>query len=613
VLLVLLSLALLVRGRSSAGGLALGLGTVLKLVPVIYTPIVMLFSKAKWRFLLLFAVSVGGAIFLPFLLLGWSPSGFFFSMASQAVNIRDAPAVGGLTIFSVFELINMAFPDKVPPILLTALSFLWIPALGIFYLKLYWPLLTGGARSLGGKTFRGTHRQFALSEILRLLIIASLIFLLTRPWVSEGTVLYLVSLMLIDVTLFHSDRRRLFTATWVLALLFLVTNNTLLIRFVSPITGAALPLDLAINNGAITGPIRLAMKLLFSFGFYFAMLRALQLYGWKVRGQSAAQSPTLGKAPDISQKRITVGICAHNEQENIGRLLDGLKGEELGAGARLLEVIVVSSGSTDGTDSIVRGRAESFKKISLITEPERTGKSNAQNVILRQARGNIVVMISADSTLKPGALGRLVGAFEGDVGGAKARAVPLNEEGGIVNFASRFIWELLHQTNLYLGSKGRLNSLGGDMMALRAGIVDAIPEDVVNDDAYLGAVVRENGFQIAYVPDAILYIRGPSTVGDFLRQRSRVLYGHQQLSSQFGVRPSVFENVMLSEPVNAAGVFIKTCSRFSPQQLLKIPFVLALELVAQFRSRADKQNYILWDMVKTSKEKIHDGREVVGP
>jgi biofilm PGA synthesis N-glycosyltransferase PgaC len=607
VLLVLLSLALMAKGRSSGVGLALGLGSVLKLVPVIYAPVAFLFSRSKLRFAALFAASVAAAILLPFLLLGWSPTGFLFSMASQAVNIRDAPAVGGLTVFGAFEVINMVFPDRVPELLLTALSFLWIPALGVFYLRLCWPWLRG----MAGRA--KTSWQFSLEEALRLLIIATLIFLLTRPWVSEGTVLYLVSLMLIDVALFHGGRRGLFTALWVLALLFLVVNNTLLIRFATPLWGGALQLDLAINNGAVTGPIRLAAKLLLSFGFYSAALVALRVYWRGTGGQPAVWQVAPAKDVDLTTKKVTVGICAHNEEGNIGELLDSIKAEELGGDARLVEVIVVSSGSTDGTNAIVRGRAESFGKVSLIAEPERTGKSSAQNVILRQARGNVIVMISADSVIKPGALGRLVGAVGGDVGAAKARAVPLNEEGGIANFASRFIWELLHQTNLYLGFRGMVNSLGGDMVAMRAGIVGSIPADVVNDDAYLGAVVRGSGFQIAYVPDSVLYIRGPSTVGDFLRQRSRVLYGHRQLSGRYGIRPNVFENIMLGDPVSAAGIFVKACSRFSLGLRLQVPLVMVLELAAQLESRVGKRDYVLWDMVSTSKRRITGGEEAARP
>ncbi|MDD1775835.1 MAG: glycosyltransferase [Candidatus Methanomethylicus sp.] len=605
VMLSLASLSYFIKGRSAASGSFIGLGAVLKLIPVIYMPILLLYSKSRIKFAALFTIIVSLIILAPFLLLGWSPIGFLFSMASQAVNIREAPAVGGLTIFSLFEPIFMIFPERVPPIILTGLSFLWVPALGAFYLKLYWPVLKGLPGTLLHRNANGSAKKVSLRGILRLLIISNLIFLLTRPWISEGTVLYLISLMLIDIVLFHREREKLFTAIWVLALMFLIANNTLLLRFASPITDAVVQVDLAINNGPITGPIRMVIRLALSVSFYIASILALQAY-------ARPSKPNLQNPPDLSlnlspgPKKVTVGICAHNEQENIGRLLDSLKAQKLEGDFSLQEIIVVSSGSTDDTNAIVSKKAQSFRKIKLVTEPERTGKSNAQNLILQRAKGGILVLVSADSVLRNRALEKLLNSFEGNVGGVIARAVPLNENRGIVNFASRFIWELLNQTNLHLDSIGKLNSLGSDMLALRAGIVDAIPEYIVNDDAYLGTVVREKGFRIAYAKDSILYIRGPSTVSDFFKQRSRVLYGHQQINSLYGVKPNIFENLMLTQPFEAMKIFILTCSRFG-LGIYRLPFVLTLEAVSQIIYRTSKkQNYILWDMVNTSKREIPD-------
>ena len=49
----------------------------------------------------------------------------------------------------------------------------------------------------------------------------------------------------------------------------------------------------------------------------------------------------------------TVGIFAHNEEANIAQLLQIMLEQELKK-VEIREIIVVSSGSTDQTDSIVR-------------------------------------------------------------------------------------------------------------------------------------------------------------------------------------------------------------------------------------------------------------------
>jgi biofilm PGA synthesis N-glycosyltransferase PgaC len=58
---------------------------------------------------------------------------------------------------------------------------------------------------------------------------------------------------------------------------------------------------------------------------------------------------------------------------------------------------VVSSGSTDRTDEIVQKLAEKDARIKLISEKERKGKAHALNLLLRKAKGEILVVVSADT------------------------------------------------------------------------------------------------------------------------------------------------------------------------------------------------------------------------
>jgi len=69
---------------------------------------------------------------------------------------------------------------------------------------------------------------------------------------------------------------------------------------------------------------------------------------------------------------VSIGICAYNEEKNIGRLLDRLlKEKKL---YTLKEIIVVASGCTDGTEGIVKQYTSKCEKINLIVERGRKGK-----------------------------------------------------------------------------------------------------------------------------------------------------------------------------------------------------------------------------------------------
>src|SRR5216117_323976 len=71
---------------------------------------------------------------------------------------------------------------------------------------------------------------------------------------------------------------------------------------------------------------------------------------------------------------VSVGICAHNEGQNIGNVVGAVLREPL-----VDELIVVASGCTDSTIE----RLESFEadhRLRVIVEPERTGKTPAFNI-----------------------------------------------------------------------------------------------------------------------------------------------------------------------------------------------------------------------------------------
>ena len=72
---------------------------------------------------------------------------------------------------------------------------------------------------------------------------------------------------------------------------------------------------------------------------------------------------------------ITVTICAYNEEQAIGGAIDHVL--DLDYPADRLHLLVVSDGSTDGTDEIVRSYAD--RGVELLRLETRGGKTAAEN------------------------------------------------------------------------------------------------------------------------------------------------------------------------------------------------------------------------------------------
>jgi hypothetical protein len=83
------------------------------------------------------------------------------------------------------------------------------------------------------------------------------VFLLLRWGLNEQYMLYLFAPLLVDVLVYHRERRALFATLSVLCLTFLVINNTLLVPFLSPLGPQYEAWTYAANNAPFWDPLRL--------------------------------------------------------------------------------------------------------------------------------------------------------------------------------------------------------------------------------------------------------------------------------------------------------------------------------------------------------------------
>jgi cellulose synthase/poly-beta-1,6-N-acetylglucosamine synthase-like glycosyltransferase len=143
----------------------------------------------------------------------------------------------------------------------------------------------------------------------------------------------------------------------------------------------------------------------------FWVAAALLAYVWVgyplllrlLRGRRRPVSPSTSE----TMPRLSVIVAAYNEAGCISAKLDGTLGQ--GYPAQRLEVIVVSDGSTDGTDAIVRAHPD--RRVRLVRQDPRAGKSAALNRGVAAARGDVLVFTDANALFGPGALAALAAPF----------------------------------------------------------------------------------------------------------------------------------------------------------------------------------------------------------
>src|SRR5439155_9496296 len=114
----------------------------------------------------------------------------------------------------------------------------------------------------------------------------------------------------------------------------------------------------------------------------------------------------------IGAKTLTcsVGIMAYNEEANIAIAIDAILRQRL-ASVHIKELIVVASGCTDATPSIVADIATREPRLRLIVQERREGKASAINVFIAAARSPVLLMVGADVMVKEGTIDALLTHF----------------------------------------------------------------------------------------------------------------------------------------------------------------------------------------------------------
>lgn len=222
-----------------------------------------------------------------------------------------------------------------------------------------------------------------------------------------------------------------------------------------------------------------------------------------------------------------VGVMAHDEEANVVTALRSVL-SQTGAHVSGLRVVVVASGCADATVPRAREVAAADSRVLVIVQPRREGKASAINLFLQEAQGHpVLVLAGADTRLEPGTLEALVAPFDdAGVGMTGGRPVPVNSPDTLLGRVVRLQWDL-HD------AVARLEPKLGELVAFRPPAAPLDPATAV-DEASLEAEFLRSGLRRVYVPEARVAMKGPTTVGDFLRQRRRIHAGHLRLRRATG-------------------------------------------------------------------------------
>jgi len=203
---------------------------------------------------------------------------------------------------------------------------------------------------------------------------------------------------------------------------------------------------------------------------------------------------------ELRDRTVTVLLAVYNGEKWIRAKLESIL--QLDYPRDLVEILVISDGSTDHTDAI----AAEFQTqgVSLLRVPHG-GKAAALNAGIARAAGDILFFTDVRQRLAPGTLRHLVACL-GDpgVGGASGQMVFV--EGGRGGEADvGHYWRFEKWLRDKLTAVDSLLVATGCIYALRRELARPLPAGALIDDAYLPLAAVLQGYRFVFERQAIAY------------------------------------------------------------------------------------------------------------
>jgi cellulose synthase/poly-beta-1,6-N-acetylglucosamine synthase-like glycosyltransferase len=222
---------------------------------------------------------------------------------------------------------------------------------------------------------------------------------------------------------------------------------------------------------------------------------------------------------------ITVVITAYKEPRTIGKAIEQILKNKI---TEDYELIVMAP--DEETLNAARKYLKYSKKIKILKD-EGKGKPAALNMFFKKAKGRIIILTDGDVHIKENAIPFLLKKFEDPrVGAVTGRPISTNDRKTMLGFWSHLLTDAAHHTRERRIKDGKMIVCSGYLYAIRAGIIESIPEDALSDDAVISHMIFEKGYITHYSPDAEVYIKYPDNFKDWIKQKKRSAGGYNQLA-----------------------------------------------------------------------------------
>jgi len=227
------------------------------------------------------------------------------------------------------------------------------------------------------------------------------------------------------------------------------------------------------------------------------------------------------------QPFVSIVMVVRNEDRKLRSKLNNLL--ELDYPQQLTELVVVSDGSTDGTEAILHEYARQ-PQVQVVLNQLPQGKASGLNDALKVAKGEIVIFTDARQKIEAGALRALVENFaDPQVGGVSGELMLGDPDAGENRQGMGLYWQIEKKVRELESATGSMVGATGAFYGVRRELVVSVPPEILLDDVYIPMLVVRAGKRVVFERRARAWDVADQGAGREFARKVRTLSGNYQL------------------------------------------------------------------------------------
>ncbi len=215
---------------------------------------------------------------------------------------------------------------------------------------------------------------------------------------------------------------------------------------------------------------------------------------------------------------VSILVPCYNEEKHIEECIASI----LRQSYTNYELITINDGSTDRSLNKMKQAIKGAKKGKIINLKKNLGKAAALNKGLRRAKGEVIMIVDADSIIEKNGLKNILCYFREDVGVVSGNIRARKKKNDIINDFQEIEYALSQEVFRFVqGVSGNCIVVPGTFCAYKREHLKKIEEGTLSEDFDTSSKLLSKGLKAVYAEDAVAYTAIPQNMVDVICQRLR--------------------------------------------------------------------------------------------